>query len=465
MLFNSFIFLFAFLPVTYLVFWSLRTTRSRYVWLTISGYVFYGYWDWRFCFLMAFSTLVSYFAGLGMLRWDADPRKRKLCLIVPVTVDLSLLGFFKYANFGLNAVHGLVHWFGRDLALPHLNILLPIGISFYTFHTISYIVDSYRRQITPTRNFWEFASYVSLFSQLVAGPIVRFRQIEGDLDLIAVTGRTRWWREGISIFIVGLVEKVILADSLAAFINPILDHGHWRVASSGALWLAMLGYTFQLYFDFSGYSSMAVGLGYLFGLRIPQNFNSPYKSLDPAEFWRRWHISLSTCMRDYLYIPFGGNRGSEWATYRNLMLTMLIGGLWHGANWTFIVWGAYHGVLLALHRKAGRGWDALPHLIRQSGMVFAALIGWVFFRASDLDMAGGVLQRMFSGVRGVAVPQLGLVLLGSGIAVGWGMFGPNIYDLDYQPRWWKAVALATAFGVAFALIAGDRTAPFLYFQF
>jgi alginate O-acetyltransferase complex protein AlgI len=465
MLFNSLIFLFAFLPVVYLVFWSLRATRSRYVWLAISGYVFYGYWNWRFCFLMAFSTLVSYTAGRGMVRWDTDPRKRKLCLIVPVTVDLVLLGFFKYANFGLSAFHDAVRLLGHEVAIPHLNIILPIGISFYTFHTISYIVDSYRRQITPTKNFWEFASYVSLFSQLVAGPIVRFRQIEADLENIGHAGRTRWIRKGISIFIVGLVEKVVVADMLAAFVNPVLNHGHWQVASAGALWLAMIGYTFQLYFDFSGYSSMAVGLGYLFGLRIPMNFNSPYKSLSPSEFWTRWHISLSTCMRDYLYIPFGGNRGTVWQTYRNLMLTMLIGGLWHGANWTFIVWGAYHGLLLSAYRAAGSGWDRLPARVRQLGMVFAVLIGWVFFRADSLAMAVGMLSRMFSGVPGATIPQVGLVVATLVVVGSWGMFGPNIYDLDYRPRWWKAAALATAFGAALALIAGDRTSPFLYFQF
>jgi len=465
MLFNSFIFLFAFLPVTYVLFWSLRSTRARYILLAISGYVFYGYWNWRFCFLMAFSTLVSYTAGRGMLRWDGDSRKRKLCLVIPVTTDLALLGFFKYANFGLGAFQGVLRLAGRDISIPHLNIILPIGISFYTFHTISYIVDSYRRQIKPTTNFWEFASYVSLFSQLVAGPIVRFRQIEADLENVGHTGRTRWIREGISIFVVGMVEKVIIADTLAAFVNPILNHGHWQVASAGSLWVAMIGYTFQLYFDFSGYSSMAVGLGYLFGLRIPMNFNSPYKSLSPSEFWTRWHISLSTCIRDYLYIPFGGNRGALWQTYRNLMLTMLIGGLWHGANWTFIVWGAYHGMLLSIYRAAGSGWDRLPARVRQLGMVFAVLIGWVFFRSDSLAMAGGVLRRMFSGIGGAGVPEAGLALVTIGVAAVWGMLGPNIYDLDYRPKWWKAAAIATAFGAALALIAGDRTSPFLYFQF
>lgn len=311
MLFNSFVFLFAFLPVTYGVFWLLGSARARYVWLTITGYVFYGYWDPRFTLLMAFSTVVSFLAGLGFLRWS-DPQRRKLCLIVPITVDLCLLGFFKYTNFLLSTVHDTVSLFHYDLPLPKLNIILPIGISFYTFHTITYIVDSYRGDIRPTRNFFEFSAYVSLFSQLVAGPIVRFRQIERDLDALGQTDWYRWFFKGLSFFILGLLEKVIIADSLAAYVDPAMQQAHQL--SSLAVWLVMIGYSLQLYFDFSGYSDMAVGLGYLFGLRIPQNFNSPYKALDPSDFWRRWHISLSTWLRDYLYIPLGGNRGGPWST-------------------------------------------------------------------------------------------------------------------------------------------------------
>jgi alginate O-acetyltransferase complex protein AlgI len=220
-LFNSFIFLFAFLPVTYGVFWLLRSIKARYVWLTVTGYVFYGYWDPRFCLLMAFSTAVSYTAGLGFLRWS-DPRRRKLCLVVPIVVDLALLGFFKYANWGLETLRGTVRLFGADVTIPHLDVILPVGISFYTFHTISYIVDAYRGTIRPTRNFFEFSTYVSLFSQLVAGPIVRFRQIEEDLEKLGQGDRTRWLGRGVSIFVVGLMEKVLVADSLAAFVDPAL---------------------------------------------------------------------------------------------------------------------------------------------------------------------------------------------------------------------------------------------------
>jgi alginate O-acetyltransferase complex protein AlgI len=462
MLFNSFVFLFLFLPVTYVGFWLLRRAQSRYIWLTLTGYVFYGYWDARFCLLMAFSTFVSYFAGLGLLRWK-DPARRKLCLIVPIAVDLSLLGFFKYANFAFDSARDVAHWMGADIPLPHLNIILPIGISFYTFHTISYIVDSYRGVIRPTRNFFEFSSYVSLFSQLVAGPIVRFRQIEEDLEGLGQANRSRWLYRGISFFIVGLVEKVLVADTLAAFVDPALA-AYQSLGTAGA-WIAMLGYSFQLYFDFSGYSTMAVGLGYMFGLRIPQNFNSPYKALDPSDFWRRWHISLSTCMRDYLYIPFGGNRNGAAQSYRNLMLTMLIGGLWHGAAWTFVAWGAYHGLLLSAYRRWSTAWDSAPARLRQGIVFVLVLIGWVFFRSTDFGMAAHLLRVMFVPESGWAGPSTALLWLPLGIAIWWGAVGPNPFELSHTRSLYWDLALAASFGAALAVIAGTRSSPFIYYQF
>ena len=462
MLFNSFIFIFAFLPIAYAVFWSLRTSRARYVWLTLTGYVFYGYWNPKFCLLMAFSTLVSYSAGVGFLRWT-DQKRRRLLLVVPIVVDLSLLGFFKYANFGLQTARSVLDVFGANVVVPHLDIVLPIGISFYTFHTITYIVDSYRGVIRPTRNFFEFSTYVSLFSQLVAGPIVRFRQIEEDLEGIAAHDRTRWLGRGISFFCVGLVEKVLVADTLAAFVNPAL--ANYAALSTVGAWMAILGYTFQLYFDFSGYSTMAVGLGYLFGIRIPQNFNSPYKATDPSDFWRRWHISLSSVLRDYLYIPLGGNRNGVAATYRNLMITMLLGGLWHGASWTFVFWGAYHGLLLSLYRAFGAAWDALPAALRRAGMFLLAVIGWVFFRCDTFSMSLVVLRKMFVPVGGALVEQPVLASLALAIAASWAMAGPNPFEMRHDYRWAGRVVLASGFASAIAIIIGLRSSPFLYFQF
>ncbi|MBL8960569.1 MAG: MBOAT family protein, partial [Gemmatimonadetes bacterium] len=371
--------------------------------------------------------------------------------------------FFKYFNFALDSTRAVASWFGTEVALPHLDIILPVGISFYTFHTITYIVDAYRGVITPTRNFFEFSTYVSLFSQLVAGPIVRFRQVEEDLDHLDSASRTRWIVPGVQFFVIGLVEKVVLADSIAAFVDPALHQ--WSSLSTAGAWMAMLGYTFQLYFDFCGYSSMAVGLGYLFGIRIPQNFNSPYKALDPSEFWQRWHISLSSVLRDYLYIPLGGNRNGTAATYRNLMITMLLGGLWHGASWVFVIWGAYHGALLCLHRAFGRPWDALPRVVRQLGMFLAAVVGWVWFRATSFEMATGLLGRMFSPVSGSLVPHAGLAAVALGAAAWWSMVGPNAFDIEVRDTARRRVAITLAFAASLAIILGTRSSPFLYFQF
>ncbi len=465
MLFNSIEFIIGFLPIAYAVFWTLRTANARYVWLTLTGYVFYGWWDPRFCLLMAFSTVVSYLAGLGMLHMQPGSGARRLFLIIPITVDLFLLGFFKYTNFALDTARAVATAAGSTLNVPHLDIILPIGISFYTFHTISYIVDAYRGTITPTRNFWEFSAYVSLFSQLVAGPIVRFRQIEQDLEQLATSSRTRWLTRGVSFFCIGLVEKVLIADTLAAMVDP--SFAQWQTLSTGGAWLAVLGYTFQLLFDFSGYSTMAVGLGFLFGIRIPQNFNSPYKSLNPSDFWQRWHISLSSCLRDYLYIPLGGNRDGTLMTYRNLMLTMLIGGLWHGASWTFVFWGFYHGFLLCLYRIFRMPWDALPSAVQRVGMFAAAVVGWVFFRATSFTEALHILRIMVTPTTGdyFSDIDLRLVLAVMAVAAWWSMRGPNAFEMKHEWTMPRRITLAAAFGAGLALIVTARPSPFLYFQF
>jgi alginate O-acetyltransferase complex protein AlgI len=463
MLFNSPVFLFAFLPVTYAVFWLLRSRRARYGWLAVTGYIFYGYWNPAFCLLMAFSTLVSYLAGLGMLRWWDDKRRRKWLLVTPITVDLCLLGYFKYADFGLGTWNQVAALWG-GAPQPLLHIILPVGISFYTFHTISYIVDSYRGDIKPTRDFLEFACYVSLFSQLVAGPIVRFRELEQDLDEIDSKDRRRFLNPAWSFFIIGMVQKVLIADSIASVIDPALKGGAASLSTGGA-WLCMLGYAYQLYFDFAGYSNMAIGLGLLFGLRIPQNFDSPYQALNPADFWRRWHISLSRCMRDYLYIPMGGNRGGERQTYRNLLLTMLIGGLWHGAAWTFVIWGAYHGLLLLLYRHFSAGWDARPAWLQKMATFFLVVVGWTFFRAASGSEALALLQRMF-------IPHGGPELIGAAALVGMLLaagavahFVPNAFRLSHRWRPHASVALAVLFVLCLARMYATEYSPFLYFQF
>jgi alginate O-acetyltransferase complex protein AlgI len=465
MLFNSEVFLFLFLPIAYWVFWMLRTKRQRYIWLTVTGYAFYAGWNWRFCFLMLFSTLVSYTAGLLFLRPDWTERQRKLILWVPITVDLLLLGFFKYADFALRSVAGAFSAAGHPVALPHLNVILPIGISFYTFHTISYVVDSYRRTIRPTRDFWEFASYVSLFSQLVAGPIVRFRQIEEDLEKVGETRRGTFDPTGWSFFVIGLAQKMLIADSIASIIDPALKN--YQQLGTASAWALMLGYTYQLYFDFAGYSNMAVGLGYLFGIHIPQNFNTPYKADGIGDFWRRWHISLSSCLRDYVYIPLGGNRGGVAAVYRNLLTTMLIGGLWHGANWTFVIWGAYHGVLLCIERIFRCEWERVWRPLRLIFTFALVVIGWVFFRSTDLTMAAALLHRMFAWspapFTAITASRTLLVLLAA--AAAFGHFGRNTFEMKHEWNLPTRVALLAVFAVCLVRLMTWQDSPFLYFQF
>ena len=462
MLFNSLPFLYAFLPITYLVFWRLRTKFQRYVWLTITGYVFYSFWNPKFCALMALSTAVSYGAGLGFLRWT-DARRRRLCLVLPIVFDLSLLATFKYANFALSSTNWILQSVHSNLRAPSFDIVLPIGISFYTFHTITYIVDSYRGVIKPTRNIFEFSCYVSLFSQLVAGPIVRFRQVEQDLENIDHANQAAHLERGWSFFVLGMVKKVLIADSIAWIINPALLR--WQSLSTLDTWLCMLGYTYQLYFDFSGYSDMAVGLGAMFSIRLPQNFNSPYKAIDISDFWKRWHISLSSVLRDYLYIPLGGSRQGEGKTCRNLMITMLLGGLWHGANWTFVAWGAYHGVLLIATRYGQAFFNLWPVTLRKLTTFILVVVGWVLFRSINFSMAAGLLGAMFSWKPGIHLTAgkslVGLLLIAGGLA----HFGPNTFELQHRWSPAQAFALGVLLLACIVFIYGGQESPFLYFQF
>jgi len=463
MLFNSPVFLFAFLPVAYLVFWWLTAKRSRYIWLAITGYVFYGYWNPKFCLLMLFSTVVSYTAGLGFLRWGDDPQKRWWLLATPITIDLALLGVFKYTGLMVDTLNWIsAQWTGHGVLSP-IHIILPLGISFYTFHTITYIVDSYRRKIQPTRDFFEFACYVSLFSQLVAGPIVRFSELQEDLENIDHKNRRENLNLGWSFFSIGLIQKVLVADTIASIINPAFKNV--AALSSVGAWMSMLGYTYQLYFDFAGYSNMAVGLGYMFGMHIPQNFNSPYKALNPADFWRRWHISLSRCLRDYLYIPLGGNRGSEANTYRNLIITMLLGGLWHGAAWTFVIWGGYHGLLLAAYRRWPGGWDRAPQWAQQVGTFFLVVVGWTLFRAASLSDALTLLHRMLLPHGGILVENALSLAVMLVLAAALAHWGPNTFEMTHQWEPLPAFGFAIAVVLCLVMMYGGRISPFLYFQF
>lgn len=392
MLFNSYIFLFAFLPVILILWWACNlSVRTRLALLTLCSFVFYGWWDWRFCSLLLFSTLVDYYAGYR-IDTEPTPARKKFWLGISLTTNLGLLAFFKYSGFFAQTINSIGLYFQSGDLIHVPNIILPIGISFYTFQTISYSIDIYRGDAKPANDLIHFAAYVSMFPQLIAGPIVRYASIESQLREVKTKICWGQFSYGIYFFVLGMSQKILLADTIASRINPrLLDYETLEFFGS---WFVMLGYTCQLYFDFSGYSNMAVGLGLMLGFQFPQNFNSPYKSLNISEFWRRWHMSLSKWLRDYLFIPLGGSRFGTLNTMRNLTIVMFLGGLWHGAGWNFVVWGLFHGLLLILHQSFKATGVKIPRLLAIIITFVAVVFGWVFFRSLDMHMAWTIQQAM-----------------------------------------------------------------------
>ena len=466
MLFNSYEFIFLFLPIVLLGYYVLLPQRARLPFLTVLSYVFYGWWDYRFCALMLASTVIDYASGLLISR-APDQRHRRFRIVVSVLANLSLLGFFKYFDLGARTVNALAASLGASSPLISLlHITLPVGISFYTFQSMSYSIDIYRGVVKPARSFVEFACYVSLFPQLVAGPIIRYKDLAD--QMVSRTHTMQKAALGITFFIIGLSKKVILADGVAPLVARVFD-----LATPGLLesWAGVLAYAMQIYFDFSGYSDMAVGLGFLLGFQFPQNFNSPYKATSITDFWRRWHMSLSTWLRDYLYVPLGGNRKGPIRTYINLFITMLLGGLWHGANWTFVVWGGYHGVLLALERVVGkRGFARGPVIVQRAVTFLLVLFGWVLFRCSTLEQAGSMFAGMlgFHGAGLALVPWLKdfclpAVMLVATAGIAWGF--RNSWEIRWKMGFWLAAALGALFVVSVGVILVNSSSPFLYFQF
>ncbi|ESQ13826.1 MAG TPA: MBOAT family protein [Chromatiaceae bacterium] len=414
MLFNSGIFLLFFI-LCFSLLWVLSGNRPRHWLLLISSYVFYGWWDWRFLGLILFITAVAYFGAL-FVHDGKSARVRQIALISTITMSLGVLFFFKYFGFFIDSLGALVATFGLTLAGSSLEIILPVGISFYTFQAISYIVDVRRGVLPADHHPLEVALYIAFFPQLVAGPIVRatdfLPQLRQGLKLDADA-----LRQGIAIFLIGFLYKAVIADNLGRLADPIFaDVQAWSRVSH---WVAILAYYGQIYFDFAGYSGMAIGIARLLGFWLPINFNYPYSSASITEFWRRWHISLSSWLRDYLYIPLGGNRVGILSTYRNLFLTMLLGGFWHGASWNFIVWGAMHGAALIVHKLWTSG--GFSHGGNHFFVIAVAwvitqlwvLIAWVFFRAESFDDSYHVLGSMFglSGQAATAAHSSPLLLL------------------------------------------------------
>lgn len=462
MLFPSYVFVFLFAPVTIFGFWLLKNDRIRRLWLTIASYVFYGYWDWRFSFLLLIATAVNYAASLKM---DAEKvqSKRKFWLVLALIANLGMLGFFKYYMLLAASANTLFGWFGGANILPAWTIVLPIGISFFTFQSMSYSIDVYRKDLEPTRDFIAFAAYVALFPQLIAGPIVRFKEIAETMKNLPKRITNENLNLGFYYFSLGLVRKVLVADRIAVYIDPMfLEYQSMRPIEA---WVAIIGYSLQLYFDFSGYSLMAIGLGHFLGFKFPQNFNSPYKAVSISDFWRRWHMTLSRWLRDYLYIPLGGRNNRFIA----LAVTMLLGGLWHGAAWTFMVWGAYHAVLLELHHHLKRfKWIPRNVIWARFGTFMLVTIGWVFFRPPTFEISFAIFRKMFDipGLfQAVHIDfQLLAIIL---IALVWEMGFPNavevvrIKKVGPKKLWGYTLGLLTTICVLYFSQAG----PFLYFQF
>ena len=400
MVFSSHVFLFWFLPVAVAIY-HLSPPRLRNLTLTIMSYVFYGWSHPYFIALMLFSTAIDYSCGLWLDRLGITPKgpapgpaRARVAVAISVISNLTLLGIFKYFNFGIESWNTLIAALGAgDLAIEStLRVVLPLGISFYTFQSMSYTIDVYRGVAAPIRNPIDFACYVSMFPQLVAGPIVRFHEISA--QLLVRTHSLSKMASGVAFLSLGLGKKVLLANPCGMIADTAFE-----ASALGPLdaWFGVIAYAFQIYFDFSGYSDMAIGLGLFFGFRLPVNFNRPYVAESMTDFWHRWHVSLSRWLRDYLYIPLGGNRRGPRRTYVNLLLVMILGGLWHGAAWTFVIWGGIHGVMLALERARGRAslYAFFPRPVR-IGLTFAIVcITWVFFRSDSLPHAAGYLASMF----------------------------------------------------------------------
>jgi len=396
MLFNSLDFA-IFLPIVFLLYWFVaqKNLKLQNALIVVASYVFYGWWDWRFLSLIIFSTVVDYTIG-QKLRNEKQQSKRKVLLWTSIIVNLGFLGFFKYYNFFLENFVDAFSLFGMQINANSLNIILPLGISFYTFQTLSYTIDVYRKKLEPTKDFMAFSAFVCFFPQLVAGPIERADNLLPQISKKRIF-KESFFREAVVQICVGLFRKIVIADTLADYVDII--YGDITLYNSSTILLATFFYTFQIYFDFSGYSDIAIGTAKLFGIKFKQNFNLPYFSKSLTEFWRKWHMSLSFWLRDYLYISLGGNRKGIKITYRNLMITMLLGGLWHGSSWNFIIWGGIHGVVLSIEKLLN---SKIKSKIINNLSFFGypitfitVLFSWIFFRAENLESSIFAISKIF----------------------------------------------------------------------
>ena len=478
MLFNSLTFIlfgaifFLFLPLIYK-----GGNNVRWFYFVLASFFFYGWWDWRYIFLLFISGLIDFLAGLGMAHYT---HRRKLLLLLSLTANLGILFSFKYLHFFTDSVNyllGLAHFPSLSYKeIPSFLAVLPVGISFYTFQSMSYTIDVYYQRLEPTKNILQFFSYLSLFPQLVAGPIVRAKDFIPQLKTIRrITEIERW--DGLKLIIIGYFKKIVLADNIAPMVNNAftndLSNDSWLY-----WWTVMVGFAFQIYCDFSGYSDIARGLAKWMGFHFRVNFNHPYLSSSFKEFWSRWHISLSTWFRDYVYIPLGGSKVSPFRTYVNIWMTMLLSGLWHGAGLNFLLWGASHAFYLSVERFSNFSsrLKSLPggHLLNTLIVALLVTISWVFFRANDVNQISMVLSHMFHFSSGIEfsstlLPDLfytGVLFLGLGIAIEVAIsFGLNWKKLFNSYIYFYVEVIQYSALICLCIFLRGTGAQFIYFQF
>ncbi|TWT74298.1 MBOAT family O-acyltransferase [Allorhodopirellula solitaria] len=466
-----------FLLVVLAATWAAGKRRGlRNGFLLAASYYFYAYWDYRFCGLLLLSTLVDFTVARCMERCQSQ-RQRRAWLTVSLAVNLGVLGFFKYANFFIDSARPLVESLGLHAA--SLDVILPVGISFYTFQTLSYTIDVYRGKLRASSSLMDFALYVAFFPQLVAGPIVRASSLLPQLGSVPALRRRRMYG-GFQQLLRGAIKKVVIADRLAESVDVVF--AGVDLYSSLTLWVAVIAYAGQIYYDFSGYSDMAIGIAKMLGYRFPANFRHPYLATSMSDFWHRWHITLSTWLRDYLYIPLGGSRGSTWMTKRNLMITMGLGGLWHGAAVTYVLWGIWHGVALVLETmiaprrdlKRGKraGWSVASRVLRWAIVMLVVLMGWVLFRSPDWSTSLRVYERLWLPLQAPGshehllwLPPLTLLMIAI-MVIDHAVWSTRLrrcmrlpYDAWYSPP-------ATCIMIWTLLLYAPRDfRPFVYFQF
>ena len=473
MVFSSLIFIFCFLPIFFL-FYYLADKRYKNAVILAGSIFFYSWGAPRFIFVILGTTVIDFYIVRAM-SGATRSNLRKLLLCISLSINLGLLFYFKYSNFFIENVNILLRSFGTK-PLGWTRLLLPIGISFYTFETLTYVVDVYRRVHKPLRNFWDYQLYIILFPKLIAGPIIQFHdfaeQIYDHTDFETIDNRLK----GLYRFFIGLGKKVLIANVIGLAADTIFGMPTHSLGTATA-WFGALSYTMQIYFDFSGYSDMAIGLGLMMGFRFPENFNNPYTALSITDFWRRWHITLGKWMRNYLYIPMGGNRVSNPRMYLNLWLVFLASGLWHGAAWGFIIWGAYHGAFLVIERIFLSKWLAKLGKAAFIYTFIVVAIGWVFFRTEHLSTATGYLSRMFTWHTDTSTwkpdneyfTTLGIALLFSFFTLsGWGeRIQQKVFYSEYSMKLHYVMAFVA---IALCLISEGRITvstfnPFIYFRF